>query len=294
MIKSLDEILEMIINGQISIREACREFGYTRDIIRRNLIKKYGNNENLVETLKNNKANSTTLELPQELLEQVFIKAMNKEITLEEAQKILNIQDKETLRAKFLEYAESSENEKIRNLYKNYMKDHERDYSHINFRLLAIKMVKAGVSQSDVARYLEIPPRVISREFEKFSKDEDLSFYNFIKSYNEAMMLKTEFTNYTISLQNIFLEQYEKTHQDELYNIPKSKKQERMEREEYYVKEEARLKKEGLTQEQIAERLGTSVSTLRRARNNIKKREVLAQIEAESKTPDKEDDEDFR
>ena len=79
--KSIDEILEMIINREISIRRASRDFGYTRDVIRSSLLKKYGNSEEVLEILNENKINSTTIEIPQELLKEVFFKAMNKEIT---------------------------------------------------------------------------------------------------------------------------------------------------------------------------------------------------------------------
>ena len=205
---------------------------------------------------------------------------MNKEITLEEARKILGVKDKETLRTKFLEYAESSNDEKIRNLYKKYIESQAQDYSHINFRLLAIKMVRLGENKTDLANKLGISPRTVSREFEKFKNDDNLSFYNFLKLYNEAMMTKRRFSAYELRVQNIFLDEYEREHYSELYGVRKTKEEERIELEEFYVREEERLKKtKGLTQQQIAERLGISVSSLRRARINVKKRKVLEQAE---------------
>lgn len=252
------------------------------------MLKKYGNSEEVLEILNENKINSTTIEIPQELLKEVFFKAMNKEITLEKAQEILNIKDRETLRVKFLQYAETSDNEEIRNLYKKYVENHNKDYSDINFRMLAIRMVRERKSQSEIAKELGIPPRVISREFEKFSKDKDLSFYNFIKSYNEARMVKANFSDYVLNLQILFLDKYEQEHQDELHeNTSKTKKQERIEKEEFYLKEEERLKSEGFTQKEISEKLGISVSTLRRLKLSNRKREVL-KGEGEEITLDKD------
>ena len=95
MKKDLDEVLEMIVNGEISIRKASEEYDYTRDVIRSALTKKYGDSEKLRQVLEDNKANSTTMEIPQDLLRDVFFRAMNKEITLEEARSILGIKDKE-------------------------------------------------------------------------------------------------------------------------------------------------------------------------------------------------------
>ena len=117
MKESLDEVIEMIYNGKISIRRASQEFGYTRYTISSALFKKYGNDENLKEILKEYKDNSTALEIDSELIAEVFEKAMYKEITLTEAREMLGIKDKETLRMVFLKYAENSENEEIRTLY---------------------------------------------------------------------------------------------------------------------------------------------------------------------------------
>lgn len=273
MKKDLDEVLEMIVNGEISIRKASEEYDYTRDVIRSALTKKYGDSEKLRQVLEDNKANSTTMEIPQDLLRDVFFRAMNKEITLEEARSILGIKDKETLRMKFLEYAENSEDESIRDLYKKYMET--QDYSHINFRLEAIKMVRHGLSQTDIALELGISPRTVSREFEKFKNDDDPSFYRFIKLYSEAIMTKKIFTQYELQVQDLFLDEYEEKHYLEIYGPRKTKEEERIEMEEHLVAEEKRLKGEGLTQRQIAEKLETSISSLRRARLNVQKRKLL-------------------
>jgi len=275
MEKSLDEVVEMVYNSKISIRRASQEYGYTRDIISSTLFKKYGRDEKLIEILKEYKDNSTALEVDSELLAEVFEKAMNKEITLTEAREVLGIKDKETLRMKFLEYIGNSDNEEIRNLYKKYMEEHERDYSHINFRVIAIEMIGEGVSQSEMARRLNIPARTISREFEKFKEDEDLTFYNFIKEYNQAVMRKYKFTKYERVMQQFFVNQYEHDNYDELYKESKTKEEERIELENHYMEEEERLKAKGLTQAQIADELGISVSTLRRVKKNVQKRKVL-------------------
>ena len=61
----LDEFLELIKNGKISIREASKQTGYGRDYLRSQLYKKYGTDTEAIlqldDLMANNKANSNTI-----------------------------------------------------------------------------------------------------------------------------------------------------------------------------------------------------------------------------------------
>ena len=271
MDKNLDEILEEIISGKISVRKACEIYGYKRDFLRTKLVKKYSGDESMLkkidEVMSNNKINSTKINIDENLLKEVFEEYLDGKILAKEACQRLGIKDKETLRNKFAEFVANSQDKDLKKKYAEYVENHARDYTMINFKLVAIDMIRGGYSQIEMAKMIGgIRPRTISREFEKFKKDEDLTLYILVKTYSDMKMKRHKMTNYETRLQNLLLDKYEREHEDLLEESKKSKTEIKKEEIEEFVFEVRKLESEGLTQKQIAEKLGTSISGIRRAK----------------------------
>jgi len=271
MDKKLDEVLELIMSEQISLRKACEKYGYKRDFIRTKLVKKYVGNEEMlqkiVDIMSKNKANSTTIKIDKNLLKEVFEEYLEGKILAKEACEKLGIKDKETLRNKFAEFVANSADDEMKKKYEQYQEKNNPDYSMINFRLVAIDMIRGGYSQTDMAKMLGgIHPRTISREFEKFKKDEDQLLYQLVKSYSDMQMKHHKRTEYEIMYQNIMLDKYEIEHKDLLMEPQKSRTEIKKEEIEQRVSQIKQLENQGLTQKQIAEKLETSVSGIRRAK----------------------------
>lgn len=271
MEENLDEILEQIKEGKISIREAARKTSFKRDFLRVKLIKKYGTipevMKQIEETMQDNKVNSTVLQIEEGLLEDVFLRTMNGELSLEQARIMLGNIDKETLRSKFQEQMRKMlKDEVLLEKYKESQKSKRGDYSGINFRVIAIEMIRGDYTQTEMAEFLEIPVRTVSREFEKLKDDEDKELYDLIKFYSDRKMKKQDFREGERMLLKLALDMYEKKNADLLLPVERTKTEERAERMKFLVEEEEKMKKLGLSQAEIADRLGTSISGLRRAR----------------------------
>lgn len=278
---SLDEILDKILNREISVRQASSQSGYSRDFIRKELDRRYANDKNKLEfielIMQENKENSSTVEVEQELLEQTFFKVMNKEMLLKEAQVVLGNIDILTLKEKFTDLVEKSENLEIPAKYLEFIES--KDSSKVvNYRVMAIRMMRNNLTQCDIAEELEVSPRTISREFEKLKHDEDTRLYDLLKAYGHMQAKKHKFTDDELVILNKLLTDYE-NHNPHLLLLPdKSKEELAIEKQDYLVEEERKLKAQGLTQAQIAKRLGTSVSTLRRANIAKRQRDVVRKI----------------
>lgn len=306
MQKSLDEILEMIKDGKISIRQASENSDFGRDFLKKKLIEKYGTDpqslKDIEAVLKNNKANSTAIEIDSALLEDVFLRTMSGEISLEQAREELGGIDKETLKSKFVDFIEqNSGNEELLRKYIAFQKPKSKesstditDYTKLNFRLLAINMILNKKSQTQLAAELDIPVRTVSREFEKFSQDTDKTLYKIVKFYNERTMKKQKIERFEEISMIMGLNQYKKRHPELLSDTVMSKEEQKLERMKRLVSDAERLKGEGLTQEEIAKRLGTSVSGLRRAKIFVKEQEMLNSSKKQSTLPTSPNDDGGR
>lgn len=274
---SLDEAIEKILNREISVRQASRQSGYSRDFIRAELNKRYANDKDKLELIKlimfENREKHPSVEIEQDLLEQTFFKVMNREITLKEAQKILGNIDIQTLKEKFAELVVQTEDLEIPSKYLEFIES--QDVSKINFRVMAIKMMRLGLTQSDIASELGISPRTVSREFEKLKYDADTRLYDLLKAYGDMQMKKHKFTCSEFLILDKLLTDYEEHHPHLLVMPEKSKEELAIEKQNYLVSEEAKLKAEGLSQAEIAKRLHVSISTLRRAKVARKYREAI-------------------
>lgn len=288
---SLDEVLEKIINQEISLRQASKFYGFSRDILRVELNRKYANDKDKLDLIEKimqqNKANSTAIDIDSDKLEVVFFQVINKEMTLAEAQVELGNIDIETLKEKFANLVGNSEDLEIAQKYSDYIKNKNQDYSGINFRKVAIAMMRSNYTQIEMAEELGMSPRALSREFEKLSADKDTRLYDLLKMYCDLKMKRHKFTQTELEMLERVISNYEENFSEMLKEPKKSKSQIAREREEYLVKESEKLKMEGFTQKQIADILHTSVSSLRRARiakeNRDKLRELSEATEEEVK-----------
>lgn len=281
-ILSLDQALDKILNREISVRQASEQSGYSRDFIRAELNRRYANDKDELKfieaVMKENKDNSSTIEIDQDLLEQIFFKVINKEMLLKDAQVALGNIDIQTMKEKFAQLVEQTENLEIPNKYLKFLESQNRDYSKINFRVLAIDMMRLNLTQCDIAHELGIQPRTVSREFEKLKYDKDKRLYDLLKAYGEMKAKKHKFTEDEMLVLDRLLTDYEE-HNSHLLVLPeKSKEEILIEREDYLVSESEKLKALGLTQAQIAKKLQTSISTLRRARISQKQRKVINRV----------------
>ena len=285
----LDEFLELIKNGKISIREASKQTGYGRDYLRSQLYKKYGTDTEAIlqldDLMANNKANSNTIFIKTEISEDIFLRTISGEITLAQAKDEITQRfgkiDMETLKANFLKFVQDNKNNesflaKYRE-YKNSATQTSRgiEITKLNFRVLAIYMMRARISQTDLAHQIGVTPRTISRKFEEFKDDEDKSLYDMIKFYSDIMMKRKKLTEYQEVVLNVAIKAYEQRHPELLAEKKKSAAEEKLERIQAVVAEADRLQGEGLTQAEIASKLGTSVSTLRRARMFLEEQQLL-------------------
>ena len=74
----------------------------------------------------------------------------------------LGISDRETVKSKLIEFVQMSNDPNIIKLFSNYIKKHNADYTKINFRLIAIDMIRFDFSQSEMATVFGLTPRTLS------------------------------------------------------------------------------------------------------------------------------------
>lgn len=173
---------------------------------------------------------------------------LNGEITVKEVEEQYHI-DKETIRSKINEYGQ------------------------LNFKGIIIYMIKEGLSQSEVARKFNISHEVISKEVEKLRKSEDpkdIKLYEIAKAYAVKKMKKIPLTSSEILLYTSLL--------DEMFGeIPvidiseKSKKDLEIERLEEFMRQVQLFSAQGLTAEQVAKQMHTSIKTIRRNKLKLEK-----------------------
>lgn len=297
--ENLDNLLELIKNGQISIREASRQSGFTRDYLRKSLNAKFGIDsvafESLQATVDKNKARNR-VEIDPQLLEDVVLRTISGEITLSEAREKIGNIDMATLKECFLRFIQDNRNnEELLMKYRQYRRNEKSiDITKLNYRLLAIQMLKQRISQSDIAKQVGGTPRTISRKFEEFKNDEDQSLYHMIKFYNFRVMRRQKLSDYEGMILDLGIKTYEEKHPELLIKEAKSKAEEKLEKIQELVARSEELKQAGLTQAQVATNLGTSISSLRRARIFLQEHNLLNNTQSIQTESTKTTEHDYR
>lgn len=278
---TLKQIKQDIIDGKITLRAVASQYGIDRDKLKAMIeadITDKTESELFRERMKLNRKSS---EIPlDEQIEEMVISILKGEITAKEASSKYHI-DTETIRRKINEFVQKDK--RYLKLYFQYHSKSAIDYKNINFRGLIVHMIRNDMSQSEVAEEYQIPARTISREVEKLSesKDEkDEKLYNIAKICADKKMKKQSLSKYEVDLYNKML--------DELFpdisviNInSKSQTELEIERLEAFLKQVEDYHTQGMTAEQIAEKMETSISTIRR--NKLKLEEMKRQEEYKSK-----------
>ena len=276
---NIGEIMERVLEQEITLSEASRITGFSKDFIRNSILRKYQGNPAMVlkiySVFKYNKVNSTTIYVDYEKLEEQFWKLMNQETTLEKAGRELGINDRETVKSKLIEFVQMSHNPEIMKLFEGYIARNNADYTNINFRLVAIDMMKGDFSQSEMADMMGLSSRTLSREFAKFEQDEDLTLYLLLKEYGEAKMKRVKFTQAKKDQIIDIIDEYSSRHPELLEEILTSRTEEKIKREREILEHTDMLMQKGYNQRDIALMLGVSPSFIRRARKHEEYRKLV-------------------
>lgn len=284
----IKQIKKDIMDGKMTLRSAASHYGIGKDTLKKMLeheITDQTERERFRERMKINRCNSSTIRL-DEKTEEIIISILKGEMTAKEASKKYHI-DTETIRRKMNELVEKDS--KYLKLYLKYCNKSAIDYGKINFKGLIIYMLRKDMSQSEIAEEYEIPARTISREVEKLGESEDekdIKLYNIAKIYADKKMRKQRLTTYESQLYNKIL--------DELFpDIPiidldaKSQNEIEIERLENFLRQVQMYQAQNISAEQIAKKMETSVSTIRR--NRLKLEELKRKIECKRKDEESEE-----
>jgi len=220
--------------------------------------------EKFRDRLKCNMVNSTTIDLDDKI-KTIVIRILKGELSAKQAEKEYHI-DRETIRRKINQFVQEDESLLVE--YIEYLKKSGEDYSGINFKGLIISMIKQNLSQSQMAKRYKIPARTISRELEKLSqsKDEkDSKLYKIAKNYSRKKMLRERIPESEIELYATTLD--EMFGEIEVVRIDEpSKDDAEICRLEKFLAQVEEYRAQKMTAQEIATKMGVTISTIRRNR----------------------------
>ena len=259
---SIIELKKQILSGKTSLRKLRNQTGIDKDVLKDKIIKKCSDEEleQLRIILKDNKA-SSTIDLEGNVKEAV-IRILKGEISIRQASKDYHI-DRETLMRKTEELANASP-EYVK--YYIQYKAKRGDYSGINFRRLIIEMIENGISQTAIAKEYGIPVRTMSRELQKLEKSDDkrdIKLFDLAKIYAEKMIRHEELSDSEQRLYGSIIEELKQDTKFTAINIESNEEKRNKELEDFKLKVQE-LRSKGMTNAQIANKLGVGVSTIRR------------------------------
>lgn len=235
------------------------------------------------ERLRYNHARGSAIELDS-FMKDIVISIFKGEMTAKQVKQQYGI-DKETIRRKINEFVQTDKS--FLREYIAYENKKGHDYEYINFIGLIAEMIKSDVSQSQIADEFGIPNRVISREIEKLGKSEEpeeVKLYDIAKICAEKKMKGIKLTRFEKALYGRLV--------DEMFgDVPIMNERSRIdleiERLEEFLTQVAELRAQGLTVQQAAKQLNTSVSTIRRNKLKLEelknKKKIKAELESEEK-----------
>lgn len=274
---SIIEFKKQILSGKTSLRKLSSQTGIDKDVLKDRIIKACSDEEleRLRIILKDNKANSSTIDLEGNVKEAV-IRILKGEISIRQANKEYNI-DRETLMRKTEELANASP-EYVK--YYIQYKAKRGDYSGINFRRLIIEMIENGISQTAIAKEYGIPVRTMSRELQKLEKSDDkrdVKLFDIAKIYAEKMIRHEELSDYEQCLYGIIIEELKQDAKFTTINIESNEEKRNKELQDFKLKVQE-LRAKGMTNVQIANELGVGVSTIRRRMLEVTSKQNLKEM----------------
>lgn len=239
------------------------------------------------ERLRYNQANSIAIELDS-FMRSIIINILKGKTTAKAVEAQYGI-DSETIRYKINEFMQSNKN--FLREYIAYLNKKGHDYEYINFTGLIAEMIKSDMSQSEMAREFGIPSRVISREIEKLGKSdepEEVKLYDIAKIYADKKMRRIPLSRFERALYTRLV--------DEMFgDVPiineRSRTDIEIERLEAFMRQVQEYRDQGLTVEQVAEELETSVSTIRRNRLKLEELKNKKRIQAELESSEEKEPE---
>ena len=302
--EELREIMQEIMKGT-SLRKAAENHNVDRKTLKRKLealleqeeLKKAQENHDEGEKTSKKEPEKTTIaakefrkklkenhgssRLPLDKnMENMVIAILNGKITETQAHELYHI-DRETIRRNI--HALAQREPKYLEAYLKYCNKSKIYYANINFKGLIVHMLKNDMSQSEMAEKYGISPRKISREIAKLSKSSDsrdITLYKLAKICADKKMKKEDLTEkeliqYRELLDSLF---------PDIKIIEEGSKSD-IEREieqlEGFCDEVQEYKAKGMTQEEIAKAMKTSISTIRRKKLKLKELKARQSNQAE-------------
>lgn len=272
---TLKQIKQDIMDGKVTLRSAALQHGIDRDKLREMLegeMTQQAESERFRERMKLNRSSSS---IPlDEQMEEMVTSILKGEITAKEASEKYHIYT-ETIRRKIDEFVQKDP--QYLKLYFAYRNKSAIDYGNINFKGLIVYMLRRDMSQSEIAEEYGIPARTVSREVEKLGESEDerdIKLYNIAKICADRKMRKQKLSRYEMDL-------YAKVLDEFFPDIPvinfddKTPTELEIERLEKFLAEVQMYHSQNMTAEQVAQKMKTSVSTIRR--NKLKLEELKRQ-----------------
>lgn len=279
--KIFNQAFKDLLEGT-SLREIEKKYDINRDsftkLCRQEFPLESENRKKLEQILKYNKANSSTKEVTDLEMKNICERILQGEIGIIEAAQTMGLH-KQTFHEKLVDHINNSNSQSLKTRYIEYMKKRKPDYSFINFKALVIEMIDSNMSQSQIADEYGIPARTISREIEKLHNEEGYNdLYKIAKEFSQRKMKREEFSEFELFLVKNTLKDFDEGSVIIADYIPKEVLEHRKNKEILQ-----KLEQIDGTQKEKAEKLGISISTIRRARVRVEEYEKRkkSQIEKE-------------
>lgn len=286
---TLKQIKQDIMDGKITLRSAASQYNIDRDKLKEMIegeMTEQSESECFRERMKLNRGSSM---IPlDERMEEMVISILKGEITAKEASRQYHI-DKETIRRKIDEFVQKDP--RYLKLYFSYRNKSAIDYGNINFKGFIVYMLKHNMSQSEIAEEYGIPARTVSREVEKLGESEeerDIKLYNIAKICADKKMKRQELSKYEVDLYTKVLDELFPDISVINFN-DKTQTEIEIERLEKFLVEVQMYHSQGIPAEQIAQKMGTSVSTIRRSKLKLEELKRQEAYKKEAESPDMEE-----
>lgn len=287
-VSNFEKMFNDIIGGK-SIRECEKIYGINRKSFVETCKKVFPEGSEhrtkLEKVLEENKSRLQKKEIKEDKFGRIIEDFLNGEIKTRTKAREKFIQetnesiDTSTFKERMVAYINASNNIELKQRYIRYEANKSGNYSHINFKALFIEMITAEASQTEMAIKYDIPRRTVSRELAKLEKDEEAKVIYFIaKELSERQIYNANskdkvskiFSEFERGLIDITLRTL--GHQEVIIGNPKTEAQIRYEKAKKLLEDVANT---NLNNQEAAEKLGVSVSTIRRARKTVEGYENL-------------------
>ena len=274
---NIEKIIDEVINGT-SLREGGRKYQIDRESLKNRCMEYFKTNPTKLQAfeqaIRDNKANSTQVTIPDEILKQVCLDVCDRKDNIRTIATRMKI-DEDTLKEKIFQFLSKPEHLVLARKYIEYQAMLHPDYSYINFKALIVEMMKNNQSQSQIAEEYGIPARTLSREIEKLKQEEGYErLYDICKEYSYRKMKRKPFTEFERLLMQTVIEEYG----DEgpiIVEGGSDKKKMQYEKAKQNVEKAEQING---TEQEKAKALGISISTLRRNRIFVEKYEKEQEI----------------